>query len=182
VYQEGLLQLLPIPKWNWTDIAMDFTVELLEITQEKSSIFVIIDCLSKQVHFIPSHNIASTSATAQLFLDHIYHLHEIPKTITLDHNGWFVSNFWQELFKILRTKLNLFSSRHSQTDKQTEQTIKTFKNYLKAFIKYNQKDWNLLLLLVEFTYNSAQHSSTKISSFQIVYYQQSHTLAILVGT
>jgi hypothetical protein len=63
---------------------MDFAVELLETAHSKSSIFVVIDCPSKQAHFIPSCNTASASATAQLFLDHVYWLHGIPETITSD--------------------------------------------------------------------------------------------------
>jgi hypothetical protein len=47
-------------------------------------------------------------------------------------------------------------------------------------VKYNQKDWDLFLELVEFCYNSVIHISTKKSPFQVVYGWQPFT-PLIVG-
>jgi hypothetical protein len=50
--QEGLLQPLPVPQWKWEDIIMDFVIGLLKTTRQKDTIWVIVDRLTKVVHFI----------------------------------------------------------------------------------------------------------------------------------
>jgi hypothetical protein len=51
----GLLQPLSIPEWKWDDISMDFIVGLPLTACKFDSIWVIVDQLSKSVHFIPVH-------------------------------------------------------------------------------------------------------------------------------
>jgi hypothetical protein len=68
--------------------------------------------------------------TARLFLDNLYKLHGMPDSVTSDRDGKFVSNFWQEFFRYLSTKLKLSSSKHSQTDGQSERIIQTLEEYL----------------------------------------------------
>ena len=46
-HPSGLLQPLPIPKWKWEVIGMDFITSLLKIKKQNDSIFVVIDKLSK---------------------------------------------------------------------------------------------------------------------------------------
>jgi hypothetical protein len=51
----GLLQPLSIPDWKWDDISMDFIVGLPLTAHKFDSIWVIIDRLTKSVHFILVH-------------------------------------------------------------------------------------------------------------------------------
>ena len=48
-----LLQPLPIPKWKWEVISMDFITGLPKTKKQNDYIFVVIDKLSKAAHFIP---------------------------------------------------------------------------------------------------------------------------------
>ena len=48
----GLLQPLPIPKWKWKAIGLDFISELPKIDKQKYSVMVVVDKLSKETHFI----------------------------------------------------------------------------------------------------------------------------------
>jgi hypothetical protein len=66
----------------------------------------------------------------------------------------------------LGTKLAMSSARHLETDGQTERTIQTLENYLRHYIKYNQKDWDDKLFLAEFTYNNAVQDTIKMTPFQ----------------
>lgn len=100
----GLLHPLPIPSTVWQDITMDFITHL-PLSTGKTVIWVIVDRLSKTAHFIalPTNFGAATLAT--LFLQNIYKLHGLPKSIVSDHDSIFLSSFWKELFKQLGTSL-----------------------------------------------------------------------------
>jgi hypothetical protein len=53
----GLLQQLSILEWKWDDISMNFIVVLPMMAHKFDSIWVIVDRLSKSVHFIPVNTI-----------------------------------------------------------------------------------------------------------------------------
>ena len=88
----GLLQPLPIPTQIWQDISMDF-IDSLSVSQGKSTILVVVDRLSKYAHFIAVTHPYTAKNIAQLFLDHIYKLHGLPKTIVSDRDTVFMSLF-----------------------------------------------------------------------------------------
>jgi len=49
----GLLQPLEIPLWKWDQISMDFIDGLPRSRSGHSSIWVIVDRLTKSAHFVP---------------------------------------------------------------------------------------------------------------------------------
>ena len=58
---------------------------------------------------------------------------------------------------------------HPQTDGQTEVVNRTLSTMLSAVLDKNLKRWEDCLPHVEFAYNHATHSSTKMCPFQVVY-------------
>nr|GEY94117.1 reverse transcriptase [Tanacetum cinerariifolium] len=67
----------------------------------KSSLLVVVNRLLKFAHFLPLAHPYTASQVAQLFLDNVYKLHGLPKTIVTDRDKVFMSLFWQSLFKKL---------------------------------------------------------------------------------
>jgi hypothetical protein len=57
-----------------------------------------------------------------------------PKFIVSDLDSKFVSNFWESLHKALGTKLSLSVAFHPQTDGQSERTIQTLEDMLRACV------------------------------------------------
>ncbi|KAF7116358.1 hypothetical protein RHSIM_RhsimUnG0031100 [Rhododendron simsii] len=83
VASPALLQPLPIHDRLWSDISMDF-IEGLLISTQKSVIFVVVDRLSKDAHFIPLTHPYTATIVAQAFLDNVFKLHGMPRCLTGD--------------------------------------------------------------------------------------------------
>jgi hypothetical protein len=58
---------------------------------------------------------------------------------------------------------------HPQTDGQTEITNKSLESYLKCFSGDHPKDWLQWLPVVEWSYNTATHTSTQLCPFEAIY-------------
>jgi len=58
---------LLVPKEPWIVIFMDFVLGLLRFKKNRDSIFVVVDRLSKMMHFISYHKIDDTTNIADLF-------------------------------------------------------------------------------------------------------------------
>ena len=69
---------MPIPEWKWEFISMDFITGLPKIKKQNDSIFVVIDKLSKETHFIPVKSTYKAVTIANIFLKEIFRLHGIP--------------------------------------------------------------------------------------------------------
>ena len=65
------LKQLPIPEKPWNSISMNF-IEKLPPSSGYTSILVIIDFLSKQSLFIPTHDTITSPQLAQLFILHVF--------------------------------------------------------------------------------------------------------------
>lgn len=137
---------------------MDFIVQLPP-SHGKTTIWVVIDRLSKFGHFIALGNHYTAATLTHEFLANIYHLHGIPKSIVSDRDPLFLSKFWVELFKQLGTTLAHSSAYHPQSDGQSEVLNRCLETYLRCFASDEPKSWSRYLHLAEFWYNSSHHTA-----------------------
>lgn len=107
----SLLQPLPVPPTTWHTISLEF-IEGLPKSTKFNTILVVIDKLTKYAHFICLSHPYTTAIVAQAFVTNIYKLHGMPSIIKSDRDRIFTSTFWQELFKLTDTTLNMSSSCH----------------------------------------------------------------------
>ncbi|GJT72344.1 putative reverse transcriptase domain-containing protein [Tanacetum coccineum] len=74
--------------------------------------------------------------------------HGIPVSIIFDHDSRFASNFWRSLQKALGTTLAMSTAYHPETDRQSERTIQTLEDMLRACVIDFGKGWVKHLPLV----------------------------------
>src|SRR5882724_10703846 len=160
----GLRKQLLIPEKPWNSISMDF-IEKLSPSSSYTSIIVIVDRLSKQSLFIPTHNTIMSPQLAQLFVLHIFSKLGVPSHITSDHSMEFVSHFFQSLGTALDMKLHFTSGYHPEGDGQTKRPNETLEQYLRVYCNYQQDNWSELLPLAEFAYNNTPSATTGITPF-----------------
>jgi len=166
----GKLMPNSILEKSWTHILADFITKL-SLAQGYNSILVVVDRLTKIVHFIPTTERTSAEGLAQLFRDNVWKLHGLPGNIISDQGPWFAAGIMQELNKMLGIESKLLTAFYSQTDGQTERVNQELEQYLRMFINHRQEQWPEWLGTAEFAYNNKAHPSTWMLPFKANYRQ-----------
>ncbi|GJV82948.1 putative reverse transcriptase domain-containing protein [Tanacetum coccineum] len=81
----------------------------------------------------------------------------------------FTSNFWRSLQKALGTNLDMSTAYRPQTNGQSERTIQTLEDMLRACVIDFGNSWDRHLPLVEFSYNISYHASIKAAPYEALY-------------
>ena len=162
--------LLPneIPEGPWQNITVDFVTDLPP-SEGKTAIMVTKCQLIKMGKFIPCTKTVDAEESADMFERNVWKLFGTPKKVTSDRGPQFTSKFLRALFKKLNIHSALSTAFHPQTDGQSERTIQSVEQYLRAFCNFRKTDWMKYLHLAEFAHNNQVHSSIGISPFQAMY-------------
>ncbi|KAL4590885.1 hypothetical protein LXL04_003831 [Taraxacum kok-saghyz] len=165
----GLLQQPCIPEWKWENIAMDFITKLPRTPGGYDTIWVVVDRLTKSAHFLPIKETDKMEKLTRTYLREIVRLHGVPISIISDRDSRFTSRFWQSLQKSLGTHLDMSTAYHPQTDGQSERTIQTLEDMLRACVIDFGNSWDIHLPLIEFSYNNSYHTSIQAAPFEALY-------------
>nr|GEU69839.1 retrotransposon Gag domain, retroviral aspartyl protease [Tanacetum cinerariifolium] len=148
------VQSWPIPSnVKQEDISMDFIVGLPP-SNWFDTILVVVDRLSKYTHFICLSHPFTAKSVASVFCKEIVRLHGLPRSIVSDRDVIFLSNFWQVLFRLSQTMLQLSTSYHPQMDGKMEVLNRCLEAYLQCFVAVQPTKWSSYLPWAEFSYNA----------------------------
>ncbi|GKE89210.1 putative reverse transcriptase domain-containing protein [Tanacetum coccineum] len=150
----GLLVQLAIPERKWDNITIDCITKLPKSSQGFDTIWVIVDRLTKSAHLLPIRENDPLDKLARLYLNKIVARYEIPASIICDRDGRFTSNFWKSFQKDLGTNISMCTAYHLETDGQSERTIQTLEDMLRACVIDFGKGWVKHLPLAEFSYKN----------------------------
>ena len=156
---------------------MDFVVGLPRSQRGNDAIWVIVDRLTKSAHFLPIRRTHSLEKLAELYVNEIVRLHGVPVSIVSDRDPRFTSSFWKSLHRAMGTKLTFSTAFHPQTDGQSERTIQTLEDMLRACILDFKGSWEKHLPLVEFSYNNSFHASIGMALYKILYGRKCRSLS-----
>jgi len=85
-------------------LSVDFIVKL-PLSSRHDTVMPVVDSVSKQAHFIPTHTTVIAEGVARLFLYQVWKLHSLPKCVISDRRPQFVARFTRELYYLLGIKL-----------------------------------------------------------------------------
>nr|GEW45035.1 putative reverse transcriptase domain-containing protein [Tanacetum cinerariifolium] len=118
---------------------------------------------------VPTHKDYKIDRLARFYLNEIVGRHSVSISIISDRDSWSTSRFWQSMQKALETRLDMSTAYHPQTDGQSECTIETLKDMMRACVLEFEGSWDVHLPFVEFSYNNSYHSSVRFAPFEALY-------------
>ena len=136
----GKLMPNSISEKPWMHILADFITKL-PLVQEYDLILVVVDKLTKIVHFIPTTKRTSAEGLARLLRDNMQKLYGLPESIILDKKPQFAAGLMRELNRMLEIESKMSTVFYPQTDRQTERVNQKLEQYLRMFINYRQEQW-----------------------------------------
>ncbi|KAJ9553287.1 hypothetical protein OSB04_017332 [Centaurea solstitialis] len=151
----GKLQPLEIPVWKWEHITMDLITKLPRTPRNVDAIWVIVDRLTKSAHFIAINESSWSEKLADIYVKEVVARHEVPVTVISDRDVRFTSQFWRRFHEDMGTKQQFSTAFHHQTDGQSERTIQTLEDMLRACVLDFGGSWDTYLPLAEFSYNNS---------------------------
>jgi transposase InsO family protein len=107
---------------------------------------VIVDKLTKSAHFILVRDTYDVIDLAHVFVSEVIRLHGIPKKIISDRDSSFTSRFWTSLQSTLKTRLNLSTSYHPETDGKTKRLNQVMEDMLRMYVMDNQTQFGRVFL------------------------------------
>ncbi|KAL5554707.1 hypothetical protein UlMin_042108 [Ulmus minor] len=107
--------------------------------------------------------------TSDLYVREIVRLHGVPKSIVSDRDARFTSKFWRCVQRALGTKLNFSTAFHPQMDGQSERTIQTLEDMLRACVLDFRGSWSQHLPLIKFSYNNSYQATIGMAPYEVLY-------------
>nr|GFB19479.1 hypothetical protein [Tanacetum cinerariifolium] len=155
---------------EYVRITMDFVTKSPRTSSGHDTIWAIGDRLTKSAYFLPMRKDYKMDRLARLYLNKIVARHGVSISIISNRDSHFTSRFWQSMQEALRTRLDMSTAYHPQTDGQSKRTIQTLKDMLRECVLDFKGSWDVHLLLVEFSYNNrpelVQENTEKISQIK----------------
>ena len=130
-------------------------------------ILIISGHFTKYCEFFP---LESTTAqeTAKCFIQFICR-HGVPESILTDRGTNYQSMLMAEIYELLDIHQLRTTSYWPQCDGNSERMCQSLQKVLACYVNDKKDNWSEYLSLLQFAYNSAVHSTTKFSPFQLWY-------------
>ena len=164
----GLLMPLPLPE----KVGQEWTTDMLKVPRSLrgfDAIQVFVERLAKIKHFVAVRSTDGAKEAARTFVHAVVRPHGVPTRIISDRDPRFTASFYEELTRLLGSKLAMSTARHAQTDGQSEIENKTLMTALRHYCNERQDDWDEYLDMLELAFNAATQASTKHAPFELLY-------------
>lgn len=170
----GLLMPLPPTYEPFQRVGIDLLGRFPVSTSGQRWIIVCTDYLTKFAitKALPT---GEASEVAKFLIEDVILKHGAPRQIITDRGRCFQSKLVHELTKSWGVSQRMTSAYHPQTNGLTERLNKTLSNMLAMYVEVEQRDWDAILPMVTFAYNTAKQESTGFSPFLLVHGREAET-------
>ena len=104
ISRRGPIQLLDVPHRKWQSISVDWIVGF-PLSHGKDCILTFTDRSTKMVHLQATSKQESAAQTAEFFLQNIVRYHGLPRSLIVDRDSRWLSDFWKALAEMLHIKM-----------------------------------------------------------------------------
>ena len=164
----GLLRPPPVPNEPGYAINIDFVTGLPR-SQSGHTAYMSITCrLSNMLQVGLCRDTVTAKQAAELLFDRWVIHYGLPSVIISDRDPRFMSQFWQALWKLLGTSLDMSTAGHPQTDGKAENRQRTANTMLRHYVDFEQTDWDTKLQQAVFAINHTQSASTHLTPFEVM--------------
>ena len=130
-------------------------------------ILVVCDHFTKCAEAFPLKTMTAEEVASKLML--VICKHGVPDAILSDQGSNFQSYLIAELWELLDVHKLRTTPYHPECDGLSERFNRTLISMVSAFIDEKQDNWDKLLPMLTFAYNTAVHGTTKCTPFELIY-------------
>ena len=169
--RRGVPQPHKVPLRRFDVISIDIMCGFPPTTSGQDAVVVFTDRLTKRIWIEAISSAISAKELAHIFFRTVFRNQGMPRKILSDRGPQFISTFWAEFFKLLKTDIRLTSSYHPQANGGTERANRTLLESLRCFVNARQDNWSDHLVYFEFAYNQSVNPATGYSPFVLMFAQ-----------
>ena len=124
---------------------MDFITGLPVSSSRSNAVLTFIDRLTKQAHFVPTKTTVNAVDTAELYIQIVFRLHGLSRSIVSGRDRRFTSEVYRSIFNRLGVDLKFSTANHPRADCLTERVHRSIEQILQFVVHHSQTNWKDML-------------------------------------
>ena len=168
--ERGALSGHPIPEERWQAVQMDWITDLPVTAAGYSECLVIEDRVTKYAYFVAAKKTDTAEDTARRTFAAVFCVHGVPTVVISDRDRRFTSQFYGALMALMHIRQDMGTSYYHDFNGAVECLNKTVEVMLRHLLGvFPDHDFDELLPMVQWAYNTTVHSATKMTPYMALY-------------
>jgi hypothetical protein len=162
-----MYHIAPHPTANpFKEVAMDLITQLPKNGPHDAILTIVDHGCTQAALFLPCSTTITGEGITELYLKNVYQWFGIPKKVIMDRDPRFTLHFATALCQRLKTKQNISTAYHPQTDGLSEKKNQWVEQFLRFVTTAQQDDWSDWLPIASLVHNSRINATIKIAPLQ----------------
>lgn len=161
------LKVTTTSKQPFDKVAIDLVGPLPETLTGSKYLFTILDDLTRYLLAIPIPNMEAQTVATEL-VNKFFSVYGASRSLLSDNGTNFISELFRETCRIFKIK-KLYTTPYRPQGNYVERSHRDIKTYLRIFVNENKDNWDALMPMYVFKYNTSKHSSTGYTPYELVF-------------